>query len=103
MNPAATRAAAPEARFATLPSFGSARCAAGCHADCGRQAGQAGRVAAHAVEHAEVEGAAEAGADHGGGGAAPELAHWTGAIEDLAEDLGYCGRAGAGLLDAGFE
>lgn len=51
---------------------------------CDGQAGQAGGVGAHAVQHAEVEGAAEAGADHGGGGAAPELADWTGAIEDLA-------------------
>lgn len=66
-------------------------------------AGQASGVGTHAVEHAEVEGAAEAGADHGGGGAAPELADGVGAIEDLAQDVADGGGAGAGLLDAGFE
>jgi len=70
---------------------------------CDGEAGQASGVGAHAVQHAEVEGAAEAGADHGGGGAAPELADWVGAIEDLAQGVGDGGGAGAGLLDAGFE
>jgi hypothetical protein len=80
-----------------------ARARAVREACCDGQAGEAGGVGAHAVEHAEVEGAAEAGADHRGGGAAPELADWVWAIEDLAQGLADGGGAGAGLLDAGFE